>query len=661
MKADYSRAESWFSPDGLLAKRLADYELRPTQAEMSQIIQDVIEHEGSIAVMEAPTGTGKTLSYLIPAAISERRIVISTATKNLQDQILNKEIPLLKGLKIPISAELAKGRENYVCLYRLARLKLNPDVASLYSAKRLKRVFEWAKTSKTGDRSELDALPEDSPIWSEIVSKGHRCLGTKCAYYGECFITKLKQRLAKARIIVVNHHLFFSDLSLRTEGIAQILPSYEAVIFDEALTLDKVATEHFGREVNSFRFAELVRDARRTLFPKNMPVAPDTKGIARTIEALESIGAKFFTTVQESVDADQKATLSHELRDVLNPLVAELTVLLNSLAESLSKRMNSLALLEAEVRSLIRRSGEIASDLNRIFEPSSGEVSWIAGFKRGSAVGSYPIEVADIIRDKLFKYPISYVFTSATLSVGDDLSYFMERIGIDTDKAVMRVYPTCFDLPKQAALYISQDLPEPNRFNESRDYFALVCKRIEKLLELSDGRAFVLFTSHRNLNRFTEALAPNLKYRVLAQGEAPRERLIQKFRKDTNSVLFGTQSFWSGVDVAGESLSCVIIDKLPFAPPDDPLVCARAEKLKRDGRDPFWEFQIPEVVLLLKQGLGRLLRSRTDRGILAILDSRLAKRRYGRAILESLPPYPVVLDLSELTEVAEKLFQNGFD
>ena len=658
MKLDYSKAEHWFSPDGILSNKFESFEQRSIQSEMAKIVQDIIEKAGSVGVIEAPTGTGKTLAYLIPAALSEKRIIISTATKNLQDQTINKEIPLLKNLGIPISAELAKGRENYVCLYRLNRLKLDPRLVKYYGTKKLANIFKWAQTSKTGDKVELEDMPEDSPIWNEISSKSHRCLGARCPHYEKCFITKLRQRTAKAQIVVVNHHLFFADLLLRTENIAQILPSYEAVIFDEATSLEKIATEYFGHEVSSYRFNELVRDAQRTFSPQDMPISLELAEIEPIVAELEKVGTELFSTIQELVEADQKIKISDELYDALCARVEDLKLLLDQFSTDLSKLAKPFALVEPEIRSLVRRALEIEGDFETIFEPKSDEIAWIEALKHGASIGSYPIDVAPMIREKLFSPATSFIFTSATLSVGENLSYFMERLGIEQDDAVTRVLPSCFDLSSQTALYVARDLPEPDIFNEDAKYFSQMCEYIEKILWLSSGRAFVLFTSHKNLKRFADALVPRLKYRTLVQGEAPRESLIKTFREDTDSVLFGTQSFWSGVDVVGKALSCVIIDKLPFAPPDDPLVEARAERLKGDGRDPFAEFQIPEAVLLLKQGLGRLIRSKSDRGILAILDSRLVRRGYGKSILKSLPPYPVTTDFQEFEKLAKIILKN---
>lgn len=658
MKLNYSKATDWFSANGLLSKKITNFELREAQSEMAKIVQDIITTPGAIGVLEAPTGTGKTLAYLIPAAISERKIIISTATKNLQDQIINKEIPLLKSVGIPVSAELAKGRENYVCLYRLNRIKLDPKTVKYYGTNRLSKIFKWVQTSETGDRVEFDDIPEDSPIWDEISSKSHRCLGTKCPYYEKCFITKLRQRTAKAQIVVVNHHLFFADLILRSENIAQILPSYEAVIFDEATSLEKIATEYFGRKVSSHRFNELLRDAQKAFSPDYMPITMEPAETEPIIESLEKVGIEFFSIIQRSVETEQRAKISDELYNTLAEIASDLKVLLDEFAKEFSKLIKSSALIEPEIRSLVRRALEMKEDFEAIFEPKSNEVAWIEGIKGGALVGSYPVDVAPIVREKLFSSAVSYVFTSATLSVGDDLSYFMERLGIEPHDAVTKILPTCFDLSTQAVLYVAADLPEPDAFNEDPAYFSQACRYIEKIIEISKGRAFVLFTSHKNLRRFANALVPRLKYRTLVQGDAPRENLIKIFREDANAVLFGTQSFWAGVDVVGKALSCVIIDKLPFAPPDDPLVAARAERLKNEGRDPFWELQIPEAVLLLKQGFGRLIRSKTDRGILAILDSRLVHKSYGKVILKSLPPYPVTTDFKKFEMLAKMIFKN---
>ncbi|PYR97897.1 MAG: helicase [Acidobacteria bacterium] len=608
----------FFGPGGVLEQRLEDYEYRPSQVRMAEAVHRALEEQSHV-IIEAGTGTGKTLAYLLPALLHGRRILVSTGTKTLQDQIFYKDIPLLESvIGRPIRAAYLKGRNNYLCRLKLETL----HAEGLFSSRELRRfqsILDWAQETETGDRAELGSVGEDSDLWARMDARRDRCLGTKCKDYDRCFLTLMRQKAMEADIVVVNHHLFFADLAIRKSDVAAILPDYSAVIFDEAHDLEDVATEYFGFHISNYRLAEFIHDARK---------------LEADVEVVSQASEKFFNGF----------ALLREGRHPVGRLDG-----IDSLIGALQEARHSIKQkkdFSGEYETLARRAGELESELE-VFRSGDLEnyVSWIERRDRGVFLEACPIDVSGMLAERLFTRVPTCVLTSATLTVGDSFDYVRARVGFNEGRELSLA--TEFDVRKQALLYIPPGMPDYRH----PCYLDRAAEEIRAILRASHGRAFVLFTSYRQMETMFQTLSGDLPYPCMVQGKAGgKSRLLEEFKMTPNAVLFATASFWQGVDVKGEALSAVIIDKLPFQVPTDPLVAARSARIQREGGNPFAQYHVPNAILRLKQGLGRLLRSTTDRGILAVLDNRISTKPYGRLFMESLPDYEVTDSVEKLVE-----------
>ncbi|HEU4383255.1 MAG TPA: ATP-dependent DNA helicase [Anaeromyxobacteraceae bacterium] len=632
---------------GPLSRALPGFEERPDQLAMAEAVAEALRDRRYL-VAEAGTGTGKTLAYLVPAALSGRRIVISTATKTLQEQLWQRDLPLLRercGLEF--SAAMLKGRANYWCLERGDAFARAPTFASRQEGALWPVLRDWARTTATGDRSEVD-LPDDWSAWREVSATGDTCLGRECRQYEECFVTRARARAAQADLVLVNHHLFFADLAMRTSRAGvEVLPDHEAVIFDEAHAIEDVATEYFGLQVSSYRVEELCRDAERAVADR-----PDLVQLVKAAsQGARKAAERFFGGVGRALrgagprrGGDRRAGDE----DVRGPLTEDILEPLRRDQQRLDEALEGVRERFAEaptpsLAAVARRAGELRVELAAVTamrEPS--RVYFAEARGRGVFLRASPIDVAAELADRLYRRLDTAIFTSATLAAQGRFDYFRRQVGLLPELDVVEArYPGPFDYRRQAALVAPEGMPDPNH----PAFLEAAARAVRQLCEVTGGRAFVLCTSVRNMLGLRDAL-PDLPWQLLLQGERPKHRLLQAFRREP-SVLFATQSFWEGVDVPGEALSLVVIDRLPFAPPTDPVVAARIRALAESGRDGFAELQVPAAALALRQGFGRLIRSRADRGLVAVLDPRLLTRGYGRAFLATLPECPLLRSAEE--------------
>jgi len=626
--------ERLFAGDGPLAAHIPGYRVRPQQLELARAILDAVERDAPF-VAEAGTGTGKTLAYLVPALVAGGKVIVSTGTKTLQDQLHDRDLPAVrKALASGAVTALLKGRANYVCLHRLERAALEARLGSREEAAQLRRIERFAAGSASGDRAELPDVPEDAPVWQHATSTRENCLGQECPRYQDCFVMKARRAALAADVVVVNHHLFFADVVLRDEGVAELLPACNTIILDEAHQLPDTARLFFGEILSSSRLADLARDARLELAAAG-GAAPELERLAARLEkAARDLRLAF------GDDAARMAWPQAAARPAFGGALAELGAALAAFAgplEAQAERTEGL-------RACAQRAAAARELLARLAgEPDERWVRWIEVFGHAVQLHLTPLSCAELFRRQLQDVPRAWIFTSATLAVGGDFAHYQREMGLE--EAAARSWPSPYDFERQALLYVPRAMPaDPN----DPGFTEAVVNAALPVIEASGGRAFLLFTTLRALRRAHELLRERLPYPLLVQGTGSRSELLARFRSLGNAVLLGSASFREGVDVRGEALSVVVIDKLPFAPPDDPVLAARIEALRARGGNPFTEFQLPQAILLLKQGAGRLIRDETDRGVLMLCDPRLYSRPYGRLVRASLPPMKPTRELAEV-------------
>jgi ATP-dependent DNA helicase DinG len=635
-------------PGGAISANHPNYEHRPGQIRMAQAVLGAIQENRHLCV-EAGTGTGKTLAYLLPVIFSDKRVVISTATKNLQEQLFSKDIPFLeRALDRKFSVCYMKGRSNYLCWNKLEEIEGGAYLFSPHDPKYLRLIKKWVQKTNTGDRAELSELPEDILLWHHLDARRETCSGQKCRNFDACFVTRVRQQALQSDIIIVNHHLFFADLALRQGDFGSVLPDYSVLVFDEAHELEDVATQYFGVMISNYRVEELARDADRVLSETGAVSSFLSDQIARLLERSKDFFAGF---------------LRNEGRYVLQPLGSGTGVRRgprggDDPADSYGRLQTQLEVLRTglanhsvqsdSIEALARRATELQADLATVLESESREhVFWCETRGRGIFLWASPINISTLMKERLFSQVDSAILTSATLSTGDNFNFAKSRLGIE--EADELIVPSHFDFRHQSILYIPRNIPEPREEGWVRH----ACSELEMILKASRGRAFLLFTSYNQMEQVYTSLQSVLSFPLFIQGEMSKSALLDSFRKTPNAVLFATSSFWQGVDVQGEQLSCVVIDKLPFSVPSDPVVAARIEQINESGGNAFYDYQIPTATILLKQGMGRLIRSSTDRGILALLDKRILTKSYGRMFLRSLPPAPLTHDAKHLCNFFE--------
>ncbi len=650
-----------FGPGGLIAGHHPDYEYRPGQVAMAEAVAKALQKRQHL-LAEAGTGIGKTMAYLVPAIATGRRIIISTGTKNLQEQLFYKDIPFLqKVLPGKFTAMYLKGRSNYVCLHRLRRAENTPMLEGLEDLDHFSTITRWSYESQTGDRGELKELPENLPFWRHIDARSDICIGSKCPSFVACFITRARQQAPESQINIVNHQLFFADLALRDKEWGQVLPDYSAVIFDEAHQIEDIAMQYFGASVSTYQIDDLIGDISRLMINDVEAARELTKASARVMRLADN----FWLSFSGSDGTSSVTTLRGDGRFVIRPEMflrknrdgeAEVTSAGQryvDLKAAIKRLLGALQVIKdapPETEAIVRRVEQLRFDLDFIIE--GGEetfVYWCERRNRGTFLQATPIDASGILGDRLFSQVGSVVLTSATLTSSGSFNFIKSRLGVS--EASELIAESNYDYEQQALLYLPPVMPDPR----DAGYAAAAAKEIVQILNASRGRAFVLCTSNIQMQSLRNQVEHQIDFPVLMQGEGSRSGILERFRETAHSVLFATASFWQGVDVRGEALSCVIIDKLPFAVPSDPVVSARQRYIDNTGGNSFSDYSVPSAVISLKQGLGRLIRSATDRGVLSILDPRLVTKSYGRSFLSSLPPCRITRRISDV----EEFFQTG--
>ena len=675
----------FFAPGGILARSSLPYEYRPGQLEMAKAVERALQERRHL-IVEAGTGTGKTLAYLLPALRTGQRVIISTGTKALQDQLFFRDVPFLETLLGPLRVCYMKGRANYLCRHKLVTLRTQPILSGLDEIDQYRQISDWEQTTETGDRAELSGMPESSALWNKLDARTEACLGSTCPDYRRCFITEMRRRALESDIVIVNHHLFFADLSVKQEATgapdAGILPEAAAVIFDEAHELEEVASNYFGLSVSNIRFEELARDTdallrgkegadklpavtqqlreRARMFFAGLPMAGDGRQpfVGRD-EFLETSGDLYMSVraTLRRLEAEMEGLKGVDEAPGLRKRVARLRTELEFLLESNASNMVYWMERRVGPQTGERGSALKGHDLSRAGSAPKTSGALAPEGRLGSArsgsrttfLQATPIDVSELLHEMVFDQIPTVVLTSATLTVQGGFEHMRKRLGLTEAREL--VVPSHFRYDKQALLYLPPNMPDPRE----PDFPEAAADCIRRVLEITRGRAFCLFTSYSQMRDLYERLLPVLDFPLLLHGTAPRKALLEQFRDTPNAVLFGTSSFWQGVDVQGEALSCVIIDKLPFAVPSDPVVSARMKAIEEAGGKPFFDYQVPAAVLTLKQGFGRLIRSLEDRGVLVLLDPRIRRQRYGQTFLASLPPYRMTATITDV----ESFFKNG--
>ena len=640
------RVDRAFDPKGPLASAIDAFETRSGQRDMAVAVADIFESGGTL-LAEAGTGTGKTLAYLIPALLSGHRVLVSTGTKNLQEQLYFKDLPLLRSaLNIPFKATYMKGRSNYLCLHRFEATCEDPAPRPPSDHAYLTILKEWAQQTEIGDRAELEDLPDDLPLWSEVSATQENCLGTECPKYNDCFVTQMRQRAVESDIVIVNHHLLCADAAVRQGGYGEVIPDYSFAVIDEAHQLEDIATQYFGISVSTFRIEDLILDGFR-LMEAGIPLDPVPTDTVRAALGRVRDGARAFFTAVLTEKLGSKFEQGKVRSRIDTATLESVAGLGRALLDTLSVLESELELLTdppEDFRALGRRVHETHNDLRFTLQASDpAYVFFLEIRNRGVFLRASPIDVSPIVRESIWERLDGRILTSATLAVDGNFDYVRARLGVGP--AYELRLPSEFDFGHQAILYLPLHMPDPRTSGFTR----AAAGEIIEIIKRTAGRALVLFTSYANLYGVRDIITEaGLDFPLLVQGSAPRSTLLRDFRQTANAVLLGTSSFWQGVDVVGESLSCVIVDKLPFISPGDPIAAARMEAFVARGDDPFTEYQVPLAILALQQGLGRLIRHRSDRGVLAILDPRVRTKGYGQRFLASLPPAPVTHDVEEV-------------
>lgn len=642
-----------FGEGGVISRFHESYEYREGQIRMADAVAAALAEKRHL-IVEAGTGTGKTLAYLVPAiaaAIAGRkRIIISTGTKNLQEQLMQKDIPFLqKVLPTKFTAAYMKGRGNYACLYRVQKSENQPVLDGIGQIGYFREVSRWVHETSTGDRGELVDLPEDLPFWNRINARSDICIGQKCPDFDSCFITRMRSGAEAADIVVVNHHLFFADLNVRGNQFGKVIPNYGAVIFDEAHLIEDIASDYFGFQISNFQIDELIRDTDNLPISDAVATRDLTKLAARIIGFAEHFWLRFSTAKNEGRYPLLPGAFAHRTSaDEMRPTaLGEAYTALDGALRALETFLDGYAAESPEAESLLRRTRQAIFDLDFIVHQAERNfVYWLERRGRGIFLRASPVDVSELLREKLFEKVDSCILTSATLSSSGSFNFIRERLGLDAANTSALTAASSFDFEKQAVLYLPKAMPDPR----SPEFTQLAAGEIVKILHATRGRAFVLCTSNISMNSLFEIVSSRVDYPCFVQGSMSKAGLIEKFRATPNAVLFATASFWQGVDVRGEQLSCVIIDKLPFAVPTDPIVAARTRFIDENGGNAFADYSIPQAVISLKQGIGRLIRSREDQGVIAILDPRIRTKRYGRDFLQSIPRMRITSDAGEAAE-----------
>jgi len=643
MSAD-SQLDQIFKQGGALETAIEGFSERTQQLEMALAIETAIKNNSQL-IAEAGTGTGKTFAYLVPALLSGGKVIISTGTKNLQDQLFSRDLPNVRdALKVPVTVAMLKGRSNYVCHYHLEAAANSGRFASREDAKYVHLIKNFAENSKTGDKAELTEVPENATIWLNVTSTRDNCLGQDCSFYKECFVMEARKKALAADVVVVNHHLFFADVMLRDEGVTELLPSANTVIFDEAHQLPEVAGLFFGEDISTSQLTELCRDSTAA----HITLAKDCVALGEAIPKLEK-ACKDFRLIFAYEGSRLPVNKALALKGFETAFVDMQTML-----KDLNKVLESQATRDPMLEKCWQRGEELNLQLSRWLKAENANlVRWVEVFTQSVQLHATPLSVADGFSKQLNAQPRAWIFTSATLAVKSDFSHYIAQMGLQN--AATGFWESPFDYGLQALLYAPSGMPDPN----SAGYTAAVAAVALPVIQASKGRAFVLCTSLRAMREVHAILKDEfsnngMEYPLLLQGESTRTELLDRFRAHGNAVLVGSQSFWEGVDVRGEALSVVIIDKLPFAPPDDPVLSARIDKMVEEGKNAFMEYQLPYSVITLKQGAGRLIRDETDRGVLVICDPRLITKPYGKRIWKSLPPFRRTKELADVEAFFEQ-------
>ena len=631
-------SEKIFSPGGLLSERLAHFRYRPQQERMSVSVEAALRQRGRL-IIEAGTGVGKTFAYLVPALLSGSKVVVSTGTRHLQDQLYFKDLPaVLDIVRAPVSTALLKGRANYLCLYRLEHHAARTLVHAGRGAKKYQSILDWSQVTRTGEIAEVNSVGEEDPVWPSVTSTVENCLGSECPSYHKCHVVKARRKALQADVVVINHHLFFSDLTLKQEGFGDLLPEADAFILDEAHQLPELASTFLATTTSSRQLRSLCED----VIAAQLEEAPDSEEVREAVDSVQKSVADFHLALA----GDKERRLWHEavraraVEDGFDRLCSTLRGLFGKLAD-LSDRGSALA-------RCAQRCERHMQHMERILGKEEDTVRWLECSQKDFKLHSTPLDTADLFQDLIARYESSWIFTSATLAVNSGFDHFQQQLGFLDAETIMLDSP--YDYETNTRLFLPSIHVDPGHDG----YTACVVEAILPILEVNKGRAFLLFSSHRALRAAAAILQGNNRFNLLVQGDAPRRELLDRFVRTEHAVLLGTSSFWEGVDIRGRALSCVVIDKLPFAAPDDPVMAGRLQALRRQGENPFMHYQLPQAVLALKQGVGRLIRDEDDYGVVTICDPRLTARPYGRSFVKSLPSMPRTSNLDEVIQFLQQ-------